>query len=122
MRILIAAKQASLRSALKTLIQTRPGFEIVATVVNKEELFRIGEAIRPDLLLLDEDLDESIVDTVVMPVRESDPDLMIVILGQRSESSGTYLEAGALAYITKDGSPKSLLTAIEEARLQSKYV
>ena len=85
MRILIASRRASLRSALNTLIQTRPGLEIVAIAQNKEDLLRMFEATRPDLLLLDEDLNEAIVDTVVVPMKEVDPNLLIMILGQRSE-------------------------------------
>ena len=122
MRILIAGKRAVLRNALKTLLQTRPGFEVGAMATNKEELFRMHEATRPDLLLLDEDLNEAFMDTVMLPMRESDPKSLIMILGQRPASREAYLKAGAAAYLTKDDSPKSLLTAIEEARLQSKYV
>jgi DNA-binding NarL/FixJ family response regulator len=121
LRILIAGKQAALRSALKILVQTRPGFEIVATAANKEELFRMYEASRPDLLLLDEDLNEAFMDTVVLPLQEFDPKSLIMILGKRPESKEAYLEAGAVAYLTKDDSPKSLLTALEEARLQRKH-
>ena len=80
------------------------------------------EATRPDLLLLNEDLNEAIVDTVMAPMQESDPNLLIMVLGQQPESKEAYLEAGAVTYLTKGDSPKSLLTAIEEARLQSKYV
>lgn len=122
MRILIAGKRAVLRSALKTLLQIRPGFEIVATAASKKELFRMHEATRPDLLLLDEDLNEAFMDNVMLPMKESDPKSLIMILGQRPELREAYLKAGADAYLTKDDSPKSLLTAIEEARLQSKYV
>ena len=123
MRILIAARQTSLRSALATLIRTRPCIEIVAIAKSKEELRQFVESKRPDLLLLDEDLDESIVDSVVIPTWESDPHLMTIILGQRAESSETYFEEGTVVYLAKDGSPKSLLTAIEEAKLRSnKYV
>lgn len=122
LRILIAGKRASLRSALKTLVQTRPGFEIVATAANKEELFRVFDAAQPDLLLLDEDLNAAIVDTVMLPMQESDPELLIMILGQRSELRAAYLEAGAVAFIEKGDPPKSLLTAIEDVRLQRKHV
>jgi DNA-binding NarL/FixJ family response regulator len=121
LRILIASRRASLRSALKTLIQTRPGLEIVAMAKNKEELLHMFEAKWPDLLLLDEDLNKAIVDTVVVPMQEFDPNLLIMILGQRSELKEAYREAGAVAYIDMHGSPKSLLTALEEAKLQGKH-
>ena len=122
MRTIIASRRASLRSALKTLIQTRPDIEIVAIAKNKEELLQLSEATRPDLLLLDEDISEAVLDTVVVPLLELDPDLSIVILGQRSESEEAYLKAGVVASLTKDDAPKCLLTAIEAARLQSKQV
>lgn len=122
MRILIAGKRKALRNALKTLLQTRPGIEVVATAVNKDEFFKLNEATRPDLILLDEDLAKVLKDTVVQPMQASNPKSLIIILGQRSEAREAYLDAGAAAYLTKDDSPQSLLTVIEEARLQSKYV
>jgi DNA-binding NarL/FixJ family response regulator len=122
MRVIIASGRASLRSALRTLIQTRRGVEIVAIAKNKQELLHLFEATRPDLLLLDEDLHEAVLDTIVAPMQELDPDLSIVILGQRSESKEAYLKAGVLAFLTKYDAPKCLLTAIEEARLQRKHV
>ena len=54
MRILIAGKQRSLRNALKGLLQTRPGYDVVGTAADIEELFIQVETNSPDLLLLDE--------------------------------------------------------------------
>ena len=60
MRILIAAKQESLREALKTLLLTRPTVEIAYADTDNGDLPLQVKAIKPELLLLDEDLIEEV--------------------------------------------------------------
>lgn len=120
--VLIAGEQESLRSALKTLLQTRPEVEIAGVVADKEELFIQVEAHSPDLLLLDENLSINLVEDVMVPTRQIDPKLTVLVLGGRTESKKAYLDAGALTFISKGDSPKSLLTVIEEVRLGRLHV
>lgn len=122
MRILIAAKRESLRNALNTLIKSCSGIAVVGTAADDEELFKVVDMKQPDLLLLDEDLNQGIIDAVLVPIKMLDPSLSIIMLGRRSEFKEAYLEAGAVSFLTKDTSPKRLLSAIEEARLQSNHV
>ena len=121
MLILIAGKQAALRNALKLLLQTRPGLEIVGAVSNRAELLSQVEADSPDLLLLDEGLTVKLIVDVIVPLQQIDPPPAIMILGSRMERGQAYLDAGANAFVNKSDPPKSLLTAIEEIRLQRNH-
>ena len=121
MRILIAGKQSSLRNALKGLLQTRPGYDVVGMVADREELFIQVETKSPDLLLLDEDLTEMLVEDVIVPLQQIDHCPKMIVLGGRPASRKVYLEAGAAAHIEKADPPKSLLTAIEEIRLRKNH-
>lgn len=122
MRVFIAGKEASLRNALTTLLQTHPGIEIAGAAADKKSLFAQIEPNPSDLLLLDENLSQELVKEVIVPLQRFDPQLMIVVLGKRTDSKTTYLDAGAVAFVSKSDSPSSLLTTIEEVRLEWRRV
>ena len=121
MLILVAAKRVALRDALKTFFQTRPGLNVVGMATNKAELLKRVEADSPDLLLLDEDLSKKLVEDVIMPIQQIDSAPMVIVLGSRAETKQALLDAGAVAIISKNDPPKTLLTAIEEVRLLGNY-
>ena len=121
MLILVAAKRAALRDALKTFIQAYPGLKITGTVANKAELLSQVEADLPDLLLLDENLSKKLVEDVIVPVQLIDSAPMVIVLGNRTATTQAVLDAGAVAFISKNDPPKTLLTAIEEVRLRGNY-
>ena len=111
-----------MRRALKTLLDTRPGLEVVGEAAEKGEMISQIESARPDLLLLDDDLSvEDMVD-LIATLQQFDPPPMAMILGGRSESTNAYLGAGAVAFVNNSDSPKSLLTAIEGVRFRSNRV
>ncbi len=118
MLILIAGKQAALRSALKNFLQRRPGLEIAGTAANKAELMSLVTADSSDLLLLDENLAEDLVQEVIIPLRQIDSCPLVIVLGSRTEMSQVYRDAGVESFVSKSTPPKSLLTMIEEIRLR----
>jgi len=122
MRVFIAGKQATLRNALKLLLQTRPGIEIAGTAADKKDLFTQVESTPADLLLLDETLSQELVKEVIVPLQQFDHCPAILVLSDRAEAKQAYLDAGAVAVINKGDPPKNLLTAIEEIRLRRQHV
>ncbi|MGB3717217.1 MAG: response regulator [Candidatus Promineifilaceae bacterium] len=122
MRVLIAVRQETMRRALKTLLDTRPGLEVVGEAANKKELISQVESARPHLLLLDEDLSDEPMADLIAALQQVDPPPMVMVLGGRSESGEAYLETGAVAFVNSSDPPKSLLTAIEEIRFRSNRV
>ena len=122
MRVLIAGRQATMRRALKTLLGTRPGLEVIGEAADKSDLISQINTETPDLLLLDEDLTEMLVNDVIIPLKQFDPCPAVIVLGGRAEARQAYLDAGAVAFINKSDPPKSLLPAIEEIRLRRNRV
>jgi PleD family two-component response regulator len=53
MRVLVADDQATVRSALRRLLQEQPGFHVVAEVIRGEKLLDQAAATEPALVLLD---------------------------------------------------------------------
>jgi DNA-binding NarL/FixJ family response regulator len=122
MRVLIAGRQETMRRALKTLLGTRPGLEVIGEAADKSELISQINTEMPDLLLLDEELSQELVNDVIVPLQQFDPCPAVLVLGDRAEARQAYLDAGAAAFINKSDPPKSLLTAIEEIRLRRNRV
>ena len=121
MFILVAAKRVALRDALKTFFQSRPGFKIDGTGADGAELVSQVEVDMPDLLLLDEDLTEKLVEDIIIPIQQIASAPKVMVLGYRIETKQAVLDAGAVAFISKNDPPKTLLTAIEEVRLRGNY-
>jgi DNA-binding NarL/FixJ family response regulator len=111
-----------MRLALKTLLDTRPGLKVVGEAAEKGEMISQIESTRPDLLLLDDDLSVEAMADLIAALQQFDPPPMVMVLGDRSESRDSYLEVGAVAFVSKSDPPKSLLTAIEGIRFRSNSV
>ena len=122
MRVFIVAKKASLRYALTTLLQTRPGIEIAGGATDKKSLFAQVESNPSDLLLLDETLSRELAKEVIVPLQQFDPCPAILVFDGQAEAKQAYLDADAAAVINKGDPPKNLLTAIEEIRLRKNHV
>ena len=116
MRLLIAAKQSTLRHALTTFLQTRKEIEVVGAAAEKKSLFAQVDKTEPEIILLDENFSVGLIEAVIEPLQKIEPRPEIVVLGNRSESKKELLDAGVAAFVIKGGPPKSLLTTIEEIR------
>ena len=88
MRVLIAGRQATMRRALKTLLGTRPGLEVIGEAADKRELISQIESARPDLLLLDDDLTDEPMADLIATLQQLDFCPMVIVLGGRSLAGG----------------------------------
>ena len=76
-----------MRRALKTLLGTRPGLEVIGEAAGKRELISQIESARPDLLLLDDLIDKPMADLLVT-LQQLDFCPMVIVLGGRSLAGG----------------------------------
>ena len=113
MRILLADHQPKVRFALRVLLERRSGVEVVGEAVHARALLARVEASYPDVVLLSWELPglESIDWLSVL--RETCPDLWIIVLSGRSEARQAALAAGANAFVSKTYPPERLLDAID---------
>lgn len=107
-----------MRRALKTLLSTRPGYDVIGEAANKDELISQIESTHPDILLLDEDLSDEATTDLISTIQQYDFCPSVIVIGSRSESRMAYLDAGAEAFNDISDPPKSLLTAVEGVRLR----
>jgi DNA-binding NarL/FixJ family response regulator len=115
-RVALAEEQRIARWALREALGNDPELEIVAEAGTVAETIEIARESRPDVLVLDTNLDDHAGFDLLAKLRQVE-DRPIVVLGARSEPSyaARAISAGAIGYVSKDEPPERLLAAIRAA-------
>ena len=119
MRILLADDQDKVRSALRFLLDQEKGLDVVAEVLDAQELVTQTEAVAPDLVFLDWEL-AGLEDRTLSTLRRIRPGLCVITLSGRPEAREAALAAGADVFVSKVGPPERLLMAIRVVKERSK--
>jgi DNA-binding NarL/FixJ family response regulator len=112
MRVLIADDQPRVRFAVRALLETEPGMQVVNEAVDAEELMARTAVCTPDLVLLDWELPGLMADDSLSTLRRVCPSVAVIALSARLEAHQAALAAGADAFVSKTEPPDRLLTAI----------
>lgn len=104
MRILLAEDQTMFRTALASLLDLEPDFEVVAQVARGDEIVAAAHEARPDVALLDIEMPGASGLEVVPQLRRELPDCAVVMLTTfgRPGYLKRALEAGARGFLLKD--------------------
>lgn len=113
-RILIADDHAVVREGLRTLISRTPGMELVGEAANGIEAISQGEALQPDVVLLDMVMPRLNGLEAIPKLKQVTPQVRILVLTSFDDDERVFaaVKAGALGYLLKDSSPQELLQAI----------
>ncbi len=111
--VLVACGVRPYREALVERLSARPGIRVLAGVGGSGGVLEATSSLRPDLLLLDVDLPESLR-TAQAAVR-CRPELRVLALGVdgSNEDVLAWAEAGAAGYHERDGSLDELMLRVE---------
>ncbi|MBC8333677.1 MAG: response regulator transcription factor [Anaerolineales bacterium] len=116
-RILIVDDHLIIREGLRLIFDTVPELELVAEAVNGQEALVHVDAHLPDLVLMD--LQMPVMDgiTAIETLRQTHPELAIVILTTYKEDDLLLrgLKAGARGYLLKDTDRETLINTIQAA-------
>lgn len=113
MRIIVADDQPEVRSALKLLLEEKPGVSVEGEASNFTELFRQVRDRCPELVLLDWELPGTNPVELISTLHSLCPHLEIIALSSRPQMRKIALEAGASEFVCKSDPPENLLTALE---------
>ncbi len=114
-RILLADDHTVVRKGLRLLLESHPGFTVVADAANGREAVAMAEEYKPDVIVMD----------VAMPILNGieaarqilarTPQVSVVFLSMHSDESYVLraLKAGARAYLLKDSAEQDVIHAIE---------
>ena len=116
-RIVIADDQMLFREGLRTLLSTRPDFEIVGEAPDGEEAITLVETLHPNVVLMD--LRKPKLDGIqaTARIRERWPSTAILVLTTFDDDANLFgaLRAGADGYLLKDVAFETLVAAIQAA-------
>ncbi|MGC9334932.1 MAG: response regulator [Anaerolineae bacterium] len=116
MRILIAARQAMIRSALRLFLQKGQGLEVVGEAADSEELLAEVRSKHPNLLLLEWDLPGQSITELLTTLRGANSRLAVVVLSGRPELEPAVRAAGADAFFNLGEPPQRFVAALQALR------
>lgn len=124
LRLLLAEDHETVRDALRLLLETKGGIEIVADVSDGAAAVEAAQALQPDVAVLDVAMPGMNGLSATRAIKRQAPNVAIVALTRHSEP--VYVQelfaAGASAYVLKQSPFDVLLTAITAAGAGNRYI
>jgi len=120
-RVVLADRQADVRSALRLLITDSVGLQVVGEATDATELWTQIQTVQPELLVLDWGMISAQAATLLSALRTICPRLQIIALSWRPEVRPEVLAARVDAFVSKVDPPERLLKALRAVRA-SAYV
>ena len=113
-RVLIADDHAVVRQGLRTLIGTEPGMEVIGEAADGVEAVQMARAFQPDVILLDMVMPRKDGLETIRDIKDENPEARILVLTSFSDDDKVFpaIKSGALGYLLKNASPRTLLGAI----------
>ncbi len=124
LRILVVDDHGVMRSGLRTLLESYPGFEVVGEAANGNAVVSQAEELGADLVLLDIQMPGLDGIGVTTALRAARPQTKVLILTayEDDELLRAALNAGAAGYVVKRAAEAELLDAIRAVRRGEVYI
>jgi DNA-binding NarL/FixJ family response regulator len=118
LRILVADDHPIVRAGLRTLLESRPGWQVCAEAVNGRDAVEKAEKLKPDVAVLDISMPVLNGVEATRQLRKLSPETEVLILTMHDSDQMVQqvLEAGGRGYILKDDADRNLLAAVDALR------
>jgi DNA-binding NarL/FixJ family response regulator len=115
LRILIADDHPLFRKGMRTLLESEPGFDVVAEATTGEEAIALADVHQPDVILMDLQMPGKTGLEAARTISAVSPhiQILVVTLFRDDESIFAALRAGARGYVLKDAREEEMLRAIQ---------
>jgi DNA-binding NarL/FixJ family response regulator len=123
LRVLVADDHAVVRAGLRTLIESRPGWQVCAEGVNGREAVEKAAKSKPDIAVLDVSMPLLNGVEATRQIRKVSPETEVLILTMHDADQMVQqlIEAGCRGYILKDDADRNLLAALDALRRHKPY-
>lgn len=114
-RILLADDHTVVRKGLRLLLESQPGFTVVADAADGRETIRLAEQHQPEVIVMDVAMPGLNGIEAARQISAKHPHIAIVFLSMHSDEGYVLkaLKAGARAYLLKDSAEYDLIAAIK---------
>jgi two-component system response regulator NreC len=122
--IVLADDHAVVRSALRMLLESEPGFEVVAEAGDAPGAVRYVRGHKPDVLILDLNMPGPSSLESIPEIKEASPETHIVVLTMQAETAFARqaLQAGVVGYVLKEAADDELVQAVRSAATGKTYL
>ncbi|MFW6081873.1 MAG: response regulator [Desulfosalsimonas sp.] len=123
-RILLADDHTIFRQGLREILESEPDFKVTQEAISGREAISRALAGECDVVLLDVSMPDIHGLDVLKQIKQSHPDIAVIILSMHSEEHYGLraLKAGASGYLTKDREAAELISAIRKVNSGGFYV
>lgn len=113
-RIAIADDEALVRGGFRAILDTEPGFEVVAEVADGRQALAAVERFTPDVVVMDIRMPELDGLAATRQLRATHPGVRVLIVTTFDLDEYVYdaLQAGAGGFLLKDARPTELIAAV----------
>ena len=117
-RVLVADDHAIVRTGIRHVLESEPGFVVVAEASTGTETLELAASHRPDVAVLDISMPGDSGLRVAAELRQRLPDTQVIILSMRDNTEDVLesLRAGVHGYLLKDTAATELRGAIRAVR------
>jgi DNA-binding NarL/FixJ family response regulator len=114
-RIVLADDHTVVRKGLRLLLESQPGFQVLADAADGRETVRLVEELNPDVVVMDVAMPNLNGIEAARQISSKLPQVAVVFLSMHSDEGYVLkaLKAGARAYLLKDSAEQDLISAVK---------
>ncbi|MCS7173053.1 MAG: response regulator transcription factor [Armatimonadetes bacterium] len=115
LRVLVVDDTTLVRQGLRSLLEQRERIDLVGEAASAQEAYELLEALRPDVVLLDQEMPGLDLAEAIRLFKSRLPEVEVIVLAEWADEERAFraLEAGATGYVLKDIHIENLVRAIE---------
>jgi DNA-binding NarL/FixJ family response regulator len=123
-RILVADDHEAVRKGVRSLVQTRPGWEVCGEASTGDEAIAAAQAHRPDVVIIDVIMPGLAGIAAAREIRARLPrtEVLVFTMHDTEELLADALSSGAQGYVLKTDPSRQLLAAIEALSHHDRFV
>ncbi len=115
LRVLVVDDTTLVRQGLRSLLEQRENIDLVGEAASAQEAYELLEALRPDVVLIDQEMPGLDVVEAIRLFKSRLPEVEVIVLAEWADEERALraIEAGATGYVLKDIHIENLVRAIE---------
>src|SRR5512136_1210052 len=115
LRLLIADDHPVFRHGIRTLLEARPGLQVVGEATTGQEAVELAQALQPDVVLMDLRLPGLNGIDATRAIMRANPEIRVLMLTMFEDDASVFsaMRAGARGYLLKDADKAEVLRAVE---------
>lgn len=124
MRVLLADDHVLVRAGLRRVLESFAGVEVVAEADDGDQVPDLVALHRPDAVVTDLSMARHSGYAVLSAMRAQYPEVKVLVVSMHADAMHVRqaLEAGACAYVVKDGAPTELEVALRAAQIGQTFL